>query len=194
MTMPSIRVLALVPLLAGLALAPVARADVKIGYFDAKRVLAEADEAKAAKSRLEDELKRKQKQIDDQRVELERAQKDLEQRAPVMSQSAKEQAQGELMQKLQTAQKLYIELQQELAAKEQQVLSDLLTRLRPVVREIADAEGYQYVLEESALFVAPSAHDLTAQVIRKYNQRFPAGKGGSGNGKSEGKSKGGDKK
>ncbi len=193
MPMPSLRVLALVPLLAGLLSAPAARADVKIGYFDAKRVLAEADEAKAAKARLEDELKRKQKQIDDQRVELERAKKDLDQRAPVMSQSAKDQAEGELMQKLQAAQKLYIELQQDLAAREQQVLGELLTRLEPVVREIADAEGYQYVFEKSGLFVAPSAHDLTAQVIRKYNQRFPAGKGSSG-GKSEGKAKGGDKK
>jgi outer membrane protein len=173
-----------------------ARADapLKIGYFDVKRILGEVDEAKAAKSKLEEEFKKKQKQLDDQKAELERAQRELEQKAPVLSQSAKEQMQMELAQKFQAAQKLYVDLQQDLGQKEQQALSDLIGRLDPVVREIAEDEGYTFVFEknEAGLFYAPTGHDLTAQVIRKYNLRYPP-KGGTAAAKGE-KPKAGDKK
>jgi outer membrane protein len=165
-----------VTLLAGSA----AHADTKIGYFDVKRILAEVDEAKAAKSRLEEDFKRKQKQLDDQKNELEKAQRDFQAQSAVMTQAAKEQRQAELMQKLQDAQRTYMELQQDLAGKEQKALGDLLQRLEPVVTEIANAEGFTYVFEknESGMFHGPSSSDLTAQVIRKYNQLYPA-KGGA---------------
>lgn len=191
------RVLAAIGLTAALVAARPAHADapLKIGYFDVKRILAEVDEAKAAKTRLEDDFKKKQKQLDELKVDIERGQRDLEQKAPVLSQSAKEQMQAELLQKMQGAQKMYTDLQQELALKEQQALAELIQRLEPVVREIAEDEGYTYIFEknEAGLFYAPSGHDLTAQVIRKFNQRFPP-KGGAGkNDKSAEKPKAGGK-
>ncbi len=151
-------------------------APVRIGYFDVKRILAEVDDAKSAKSKLEADFKAKQKQLDAQKAEIDQLQSDYQQKAPVMSDSAKQQAQAEIYQKMQAAQKLYVGLQQELAQREQKALSDLITRLEPVVRGIAQADGYSYVFEknEAGLFYAPTADDLTAELIRRYNVRYPA--------------------
>lgn len=170
----------LVPLAAVLALvtlAPVAQAaDMKIGYFDVRQILAEVDEAKAAKDKLQKEFAAKQKQLDAKRDELEKLQKEIEQKGPVLSQSAKQTMAMDFQQKLVEANKLYGDLQTDLAQQEQRLLGELLGRLEPVVRELAEAEGYTYVVEknEAGLFYGPSGHDLTAQLIRRYNQRFPA--------------------
>ena len=61
-------------------------------------------------------------------------------------------------------------------ASEQEALGELLQRLEPLVQGLAQADGYTYVFEknEAGLFLAPAAHDLTSELIRKYNQRYPA--------------------
>ena len=180
---PFLRSLVLAAVVLSLGSSRVASAQAaKIGYFDVKRVLTELDDAKAAKARLEGELKKKQKQLDEMKTDLEKAQRDLEQKKPVMAQSARDAAEADLIQKAQAAQKLYFELQQDLAAKEQQAIVEVMGRLEPVVREIADSEGYAYVFEKenAGLIVAPSSGDLTSQVIRKYNQKYPQGAKGGG--------------
>jgi len=171
------RTFALVAVFAATAFAPVARAEVKIGYFDVKRMLTELDEAKEARKRLQGDFDKKQKDLDAKKGELEKLQKEFQQKAAVLSQDAKDKMQMDFAAKLQGVQQQYMEFQQELGQKEQEALANLLTKLEPVVREIADAEGYTYVFEKSegGLFYAPSQHDLTSQLIRKYNQRFPPG-------------------
>lgn len=165
---------------AALLLAAPAFADVKIGYFDVKRILTEVEEAKVAKSTLQKDFEKKQKALDARREEIEKLEKEFKAKAAVMSDTAKQQMAMEMQTKVVEAQKLYVELQQELAGKEQQALADLLSRLEPVVRELAEAEGYTYVLEknEAGLFYAPAGHDLTAQLIRRYNTKFPPKKAG----------------
>jgi outer membrane protein len=176
-----------VVMVAVLSLLPLAaRAEMKIGYFDVKRILSEVEEAKDQRDRLQSEFAKKQKELDSLKTEIDNMQKEYQAKQGVLSPSAREDLQAKMQDKVVKAQQRYMELQQELAGKEQQALSDLLSKLEPVVQEIANAEGYTYVFEknESGLFYAPSQHDLTAQLIRKYNQRFPSkkasksGKGG----------------
>lgn len=158
------------------ALASTAHAEVKIGYFDVKRILSEVDEAKTAKDKLQREFAAKQRQLDAKRDELEKLQREIEQKGAVLSQSAKQTMAMEFQQKLVEANKLYSDLQTDLAQQEQRALGELLGRLEPVVADLAKAEGYTYVVEknEAGLFYAPAGHDLTAQLIRSYNARFPA--------------------
>lgn len=148
--------------------------EVKIGYFDIKRILAEVDEAKAAKDRLQRDFDQKQNRLNAMREELERLQREFEQKAPVFSQQQKEQMAIELQTKAQEAQRLFMELQGDLAQKEQMAVADLIGKLEPVVRDLAAQEGYTYVFEKSegGLFVAPTGHDLTSEVIRRYNTRY----------------------
>ncbi|MFM2154073.1 MAG: hypothetical protein RL199_2508 [Pseudomonadota bacterium] len=185
------RPFALGALALALSTSAVARADgQKLGYFDVKRVLSELEEAKSARSRLEADFKKKQRQLDEQKSAIEKAQKEFEQQQAVLAPAAREAKQRDLMQKLESAQRTYMELQQDLAAQEQNALGGLIERLAPVVGEIAESEGYAFVFEkgEAGLFYGRSGDDLTAQVIRRYNQKF-GGKGGATPAKKSGDKK-----
>src|SRR5690606_4682094 len=82
------RILPLAAVLALASLSPAAHAaDMKIGYFDVRQVLAEVEEAKAVKDKLQKDIAAKQKQIDAKRDELEKLQREIEQKGPVLSQS-----------------------------------------------------------------------------------------------------------
>jgi len=48
-----------------------------------------------------------------------------------------------------------------------------------IVRGIAEAEGFTFVLDrnESGLIYAPDSLDITNEVVRKYNAKYAAGGG-----------------
>lgn len=171
--------------LALLALPTVAHADdIRIGYFDIKRIIQEVDEANDKRKTLESDVKEKQKQLDKMKAEVEDMQKEYEAKKSVLSPSAQREQEEKIQEKAVKAQQTYMDLQQDLARKEQEAMGDLLQKLEPVVQEIAQADGYTFIFEknEAGLFYAPAAHDLTSELIRKYNQRFP-GKGKSSSAK-----------
>jgi len=172
---PTVRVPFVVVLAAALlAFAPAAQAEAKLGFFDLKKVLSEIEDAKAAKSKLQRDFEAKQKQLDSEREGIEKLRTEFEQKAPVLSQTAKEQLAMELQNKAIKAQQLYVELQGDLADKERAALSDVFAKLEPVVREVATAEGYTFIFEknETGLYIGPDEHDLTSQVIRRYNAKW----------------------
>ncbi len=172
------RWLGLGALVASVACARVSQAKTRVGYFDVKRILAEVHDAKVAKGRLEADFKAKQKQLDEQKAQIDQLEEKYKETAPVMSDDAKQQAQEEIAEKMAAAQKLYMSLQQQLSDREQKVLADLITKLQPVVKEVAQQDGYTLVFEknEAGLFYAPPADDLTNELIRRYNLRYNGGK------------------
>jgi outer membrane protein len=45
-----------------------------------------------------------------------------------------------------------------------------------IVRDIAEADGFSIVLEKgSGIVYAPPSLDLTNELVRKYNARYPGG-------------------
>jgi outer membrane protein len=49
-----------------------------------------------------------------------------------------------------------------------------------IVSEVSEREGFSYVLDKAVLLYAPAASDLTNEVVRRYNDKFGAGKAPSG--------------
>lgn len=168
--------------LAALGVSPAARADVKIGYFDVKQILAEADEAAEIKKKLQGDFDKKQKELDQLKTDIETLQKQLEAKQNIVNSATLQQMQQELGTKVQAAQKRYMELQQDLQTKEQAAIGQLLGKLSPIVQQVAQDEGYTYVFEknESGLFYGPAQHDLTSQLLRKVNQAYQSGKAPKG--------------
>ncbi len=166
----------LVPIL--LALAPAARAaDLKIAFVDFERAGNECDEGKAANAALAKAQEEKMKPVKDKQAEFEAARADFEKQQAVLSAEAKQQKGIELQKKSDELQQMYMQAQQELQQKNMELIRTLGDHVSDVVREIAEKEGIQVVLNKSALVYAPDAMDLTNEVIRKHNARFPA-KGG----------------
>jgi outer membrane protein len=165
-------------LLAALALAPAAaRAEVKIGYVDLQRALNEVDEGKAAKALLKRDFDEKQKQLDAKKTEFDRLQADFEKQSVVMSDQAKREKAQDLDRRAREMQALFVNLQKDLSEREQQATRGIFDKMANIVREMAEADGLTMVLEKGAgLVYAQPALDLTNELIRKFNARFPGGK------------------
>jgi len=157
-----------------LALPLAARAD-KIGYVDTPRVVSELDDAKAAMARLEGELQAKQKSLEGQKAAFEKEAADLEKKRAVLAPEAFNKAQTALGNKLQGLQRQLMEGQKDLMQKQERAQRELAARLDPVIQEVATAEGFTYIFERAALKFAPAGNDITTQVIRRYNSKYPRG-------------------
>jgi outer membrane protein len=158
-------------------LAPSAQAQVKIGFVDLQRALNEVDDGKSAKAVLKKDFDEKQKQLDAKRVEFEKLKTEFDKQSVVMAEQAKRDRAAELDRKALELQQLFMQLQKDLSDRERDVTRGIFDKMSGIVREIAEADGFTMIFErsDSGLVYAPPALDLTNELIRKYNARFPPG-------------------
>jgi outer membrane protein len=160
-----------------LLLAPAAQAQVKIGFVDLQRALNEVDDGKSAKAVLKKDFDEKQKQIDQKRTEFEKMKGEFEKQSVVMADQARRDKAAELDRKALELQQYFVQLQKDLSDRERDVTRGIFDKMAGLVREIAEADGFTMIFErtDSGLVYAPPALDLTNELIRKYNARFPPG-------------------
>ncbi|HET7825405.1 MAG TPA: OmpH family outer membrane protein [Anaeromyxobacter sp.] len=159
------------------ALAPgLASAEQKIGYVDLQRALNEVEEGRTAKAALKKDFDDKQKEIDAKKTDFEKLQADFEKQASVMSEQAKKDKAQDLDRRARELQALFVSSQKDLSEREQKATRGIFDRMAQIVAEIAEADGFTMVLERNAgLVYAPPSLDLTNELIRKYNARYPPG-------------------
>jgi outer membrane protein len=163
-------------LLALAAVPAAARAEQKIGYVDLQRALNEVDEGKAAKALLQKDFAEKQKTLDAKKTEFEKLQADFEKQSVVMSDQARKDKTADIDRRARDLQALFMNLQKDLSDREREATRGIFDRMNAIVREIAEADGFTYVLEKGAGIVyAPPSLDVTNELIRKYNAKYPGG-------------------
>lgn len=159
-----------------LALAPAAAsAEQKIGYVDLQRALNEVEEGKAAKALLKKDFDEKQKHLDAKKAEFDKLQADFEKQAVVMSDQAKKEKGQDLEKRARELQSLFLNLQKDLSEREREATRGIFDKMAQIVGQIAEADGFSIVIEKGAgLVYAPASLDLTNELIRKYNAKYPA--------------------
>ncbi|MFO0584039.1 MAG: OmpH family outer membrane protein [Anaeromyxobacter sp.] len=159
----------------GLALAATpAAAQVKLGYVDLQRALNEVDEGKAAKALLKKDFEEKQKQLDGRKAEFEKLNAEFEKQQQVLSEAAKRDKATDLQRRMVELQQIYQQLQGDLANREQEMTGGIYGKMRVIVKEIAEAEGFAMVIEDRSLVYVQPSLDLTNELIRKYNAKHPS--------------------
>lgn len=169
------RILATLAVALPLLLPAFAHAELKLGYVDIQRALAETDEGKAAKAQLQAMLQNKQKEIDSEQEALRKEKDLLEKQASAMSEDTRTQkAQAFQAKVMQLAQKFEKE-KQAMQLQQQQALNGILEKMEKVVKDIATRENITMVFDKSSgLVYAPASLDLTNELIRSYNAKYKA--------------------
>lgn len=152
--------------------APAVRAQ-KIGYVDVQRAVQEVEEGKSARDRLKKELDDRRGQLDKKKGELERMKADFDKQAPVLSEEAKKKKMEELQKAFMEAQASADQMREELTGKEQEAMASISRRMIQIVGEVSDKEKFDFVLDKAVLLYAPPAQDMTNEVVRRYNEKFP---------------------
>lgn len=149
--------------------------EYKIGVVDLQKAIGETNEGQSAKKKLKAIFTQKQKELDDKQSDLKKLKDDFEKQKSILKPEAAQARARELEQKFVDLQQTYLRLQKDLSEKEQQMTQPIFGRMRNVIAQIAERDGFTMILERSdgVLFARPSL-DLTNEVIRRYN----AGEGG----------------
>jgi outer membrane protein len=144
-----------------------AQESFRVGFVNTDRIFREANTAKAAQAKLEQEFGRREKELTDLGASLKTASERYEREAPTLSESQRQQRQKALIDQDRDFQRKRREFQEDLNARKNEELQQVLERANRVVRQVAEAEKYDVVLQE-AVYINPK-HDITDKVIKALN-------------------------
>ncbi|QIL72517.1 OmpH family outer membrane protein [Diaphorobacter sp. HDW4B] len=162
------RHLPLVVLLGSMAAAVPAQAqDFKAGFVNTDRVFREANSAKAAQTKLEQEFSKREKELVDLGNTLKSATDKFEREAPTLSESQRASKQRALADQDRDFQRKRREFQEDLSSRKSEELATVLDRANKVVKQVAEAEKYDVILQE-AVYINPKL-DITDKVIKAMN-------------------------
>lgn len=153
--------------LAGFASTPVFAQQFRLGYVSLDRIIKEAAPAKNAQVRLEQEFSKREKELQTQGAQLKSRAEQFEKEAPTLSESQRATRQRELADLDREFQRNRREFQEDLSRRRNEELQQVFERANRVVKQVADAEKYDLILQE-AVYVNPK-HDITDKVIQALN-------------------------
>ncbi len=153
--------------LAGLVAFAAQAQDFRVGFVNTDRIFREANTAKAAQAKLEQEFSRREKELNDIGNNLKSLSDKFEREAPTLSEAQRAQRQKQLVDQDREFQRKRREFQEDLNARKNEELQQVLERANKVVKQVAEAEKYDVVLQE-AVYINPK-HDITDKVIKALN-------------------------
>ncbi|MFM7332533.1 MAG: OmpH family outer membrane protein [Brachymonas sp.] len=138
--------------------------EFRIGFVNTDRIFREANMAKSAQTKLEAEFARRERELVAQgeklRVDSEKFEKD----APTLSESQRNTRQRTLVEQDRDFQRKRREFQEDLNNRKNEELQGVLERANRIVKQVAEAEKYDVILQEAVYF--NPKHDITDRVIR----------------------------
>jgi len=156
-------------MLAVLAAAPAQAQQLKIGYVNSQRILAETPAFAEVRATLEREFTPLRAEIDSLEARLGRADEELRAQSATLTEAARQQRQQGLQQQLAQYQQRGQAIQQQLQAREQALVAPVMQRIQGVMEEVRRAGGYSFIIDppDGLVVAVDPALDVTSDVIRR---------------------------
>jgi outer membrane protein len=141
--------------------------EIRIGFINTDRIFKEANTAKQAQAKLEQEFSKRDKELNESGGALKAAVEKFEREAPTLSESQRLSRQKQLGEQDREFQRKRREFQEELNARKNEEFQQVLERANRVIKQVAETEKYDLVLQE-AVYISPK-HDITDKVLKVIN-------------------------
>ena len=141
--------------------------EFKIGIVNLDRIFREANSAKSAQAKLEQEFGKREKELNDVATQLKTLSDKYEREAPTLSETQRATRQKQLVDQDRDFQRKRREFQEDLNARKNEELQQVIERANRVVKTLAETEKYDLIVQE-AVYVNPK-HDITDKVLRSLN-------------------------
>ncbi|RZJ12031.1 MAG: OmpH family outer membrane protein [Rubrivivax sp.] len=151
-----------------LAVSAVQAQELKIGFVNGERVLRDSNAAKAAQTKLDGEFGKRERELLEQESKLRAVAEKLEKEAPVLSEGERARRQRDFMEQDRDLQRKKRTYQEDLSQSRNEVVSALFERANRVIKQIAEAEKYDLILQEGVVHFS-SRVDITKRVIDAMN-------------------------
>jgi outer membrane protein len=141
--------------------------EFKVGIVNLDRIFREANSAKAAQTKLETEFAKREKDLNDVATQIKTLSDKFEREAPTLSETQRNTRQKQIVDQDRDFQRKRREFQEDLNARKNEELQQVIERANKVVKALAEAEKYDLILQE-AVYVNPK-HDITDKVLKSLN-------------------------
>lgn len=164
-------VAAAVVALAGPAIAQ--DAALRIGVVNSERILRESIAAKAAQQRLEQEFSRRDKELQETAARIKQLGERLERDLSVLSDTDRGRRQREIAELDREFQRRQREFREDLNQRRNEELASVIERANRVIRQIAEQEKFDLILQGQETVFASPRLDMTDKVLRALNAAAP---------------------
>lgn len=158
-SLPAIAVLGL-----ALGLAAAEAAEIKIGFIDIQRLQRESAPAERASKQLEKEFAPRLQELQRRENQIKTLQTQIEKEAMTMSENDRRAKEQELARMTLDFQRMQREYREDLNLRRNQELASLFERANKVVKQIAEAEQFDLIVQE-AVYRSPRI-DITDKVLK----------------------------
>ncbi len=141
--------------------------EVRLGFVSTDRVLKEASTAKAAQTKLEQEFSKREKELTELGASVKSMAEKFEREASTLPEAQRLTRQKQLLDQDRDFQRKRREFQEDLNARKNEELQQVIQRANKVIKEIAIAEKYDFIFQD-AVYVNPK-HDMTDKVLKALN-------------------------
>lgn len=153
-------------------------AQMKVGYLNPEEILAKYkpyQEAQKEYQRYEEELNREFSKLNN---ELEKMKETYERQKLLLSEKRKEEEQQAIGKKQADLQRFVEEVMDpergKLAKKNQDLSAPILAKVNEVVQRVAKENGYDYIINATALAYANEDHDMTPKILESLEAELEA--------------------
>jgi outer membrane protein len=151
-----------------LAATPLAQAqELKVGVVNSDRILRDSQPARAAMQKLEGEFSKRDKELQEMGARLKSSAERFEKDGPIMSETDRVRRQRELAEMDREFQRKQREFREDFNQRRNEELQGLLERTNRIIRQIAEQEKYDLIVQE-AVYFNPRI-DMTERVLRALN-------------------------
>lgn len=135
----------------------------KVGYVSLDRLIAESAPAKKARATLDKEFKSREKALERNATSLRNAQQKYEKDFPNLTDEQRAARETEIGKNIEAFEMERAAFETDLSNAQNKLLQDLLKDANNVIRQIAEKDGYDLVVQE-AVYIKPG-YDMTQRVI-----------------------------
>ncbi len=150
-----------------------AEAQSKFGYISTEELISIMPETKKADSNLTQYRTALVQNAQDKESTLQSAIEKFNKDSVTMSNSVKDVKRGELQKMLTDLQSEDQRIQQQLRARQEELIAPINKKAFDAIQAVAKESGYTYIFEKNALLVAPPAEDVLPLVAKKLNVKIP---------------------
>ncbi len=150
---------------------PVAAETVKIGYIDIDKIISESVPGQQAVKKLRKDFERRAADLRKMEDELKKKRKDLDDKGSVMNMERRRHKEVEYRQDRRDLKRAIRDNNEEFNIKRKQVLVDLFPKILKMVQTIGKEKGYTLILrkEPNILLFTDDQVDITQEVIARLN-------------------------
>jgi outer membrane protein len=150
-------------------------ASITVGKVDVQKVLVTVNQGQAVRDTLKKTFDEKQKVLKDDEDKIRKLQEDYQKKANVLNEKERSKKEKEIQEKIMAIQQKTTTFQKDIQDLEQKLKTPILEKVKQVVDEVAKSAEVDLVYEAATapILYAKEEKDLTDEVVKSFNKKFP---------------------